>query len=475
MNTLDSEKTVLGSILYHDGLIRQLQQYIPQADDFLHSENRAIYSVMLKLYEMDITVNLLTVDTEMSKMKVGVNRAYLEELVENYAVEVNDVMSIAKQLSEYSAQRLLENKVDSLNNLIRSREKPVEEYVGMLEEVIAAVSKKSTKSTTYTGPELINSFMDFLSTSDNTGVLVNIPQVESQVFNFFPGEMIVVGARPGVGKTTVLLQGAYENMLQGKKVGIISLEMSPAQLLLRLVAYHTGVDSRIIRTFDPSLAVTNPDYAKKWSWLLEAMDFFEQAPIFIETASPSNISTVLSTVRKLKYINNIDIIYIDYIQLIESDNSTGSGSNRNAELTVISRRLKNLAGELEIPLVTAAQLSRAVESRVGQRPILSDLRESGAIEQDASMVIFLYPDLTNMEDVQSDALKSKLESMAKLPIFMEFAKARSGPVATFPLEFEKSVSKLRFRDTFVGGHPQERIPDSAYDNQPSFMDDESPF
>lgn len=444
MNTLDSEKTIIGSILYHEGLIRNIQQHLSSPDDFLHSENRAIYEVMVDLDEQGMAVNLLTVFSALERKKNNpVDRGYLEDTVEGYAVEVVDAISIAKQLSEFSAQRLLEIKMEAIVKTIHNRESTVTEYIGMIEKAVSEVSRKTNTTTVAHGKILTNAFFDFLTTKRSEGLFTGIEAIDKNIFNFFAGEFIVVAARPGVGKTTLMIQSAIENLYKGKKVGFITMEMTPEQLLLRMIAYRSGVDSILITKLDALKLQTDINYMRKWAKVVEAISFFENSGLFIETASPYNLGTVVSTSRKLKYVHEIDYLYIDYIQLIEADRP---GANRTAELTVITRKLKSLAGELAMPITAASQLSRAVEQRVGQRPTLADLRESGSIEQDASIVFFLYPDVSKYADLQSEALTAKLKVMPVIDVIGELGKQRSGPLGVWGLTFDKRVSRLTMRE-----------------------------
>ena len=262
--------------------------------------------------------------------------------------------------------------------------------------------------------------------SDFTG----ISMLDAQLFDINPGELIVIAARPGVGKTALMLQAARIMMRSGKRVGFISREMRPNKLMQRLTSAYSGIDMSAMKGDNIPEILENER-------MQEAMKFYsEEGRFVVDTAEPGDIDTIERAMRKMVSIHKVDIVFIDYLQLVEGSSKKRS-ENRQQEISYISRRLKIMADVLSIPVVAASQLSREATKTVGQRPMLSHLRESGAIEQDASLVIFIYPIFSdNMSEEQKElALKEKDEFM----VMIEIGKQRNGPLDRVQVLFKKSI------------------------------------
>jgi len=244
---------------------------------------------------------------------------------------------------------------------------------------------------------------------------------------FQKSDLVIIAARPSIGKTTLALDLARQISIREKiPVGIFSLEMSSDQLIDRMLAAQSGVDLWRLRTGNLKSEEGDDDFQR----IGEAMGILSEAPIFIDDAGSSNVMEIRTMARRLQAEHNVGVIIVDYLQLMEG--RSGGGDNRVNEISEISRALKQLAKELNIPVIALSQLSRAVESRSPQIPKLSDLRESGSIEQDADIVMFLY-----RED------REKPDTPNKNIVEIHVAKHRNGPVGRFSLYFNETSTTFK--------------------------------
>ena len=299
------------------------------------------------------------------------------------------------------------------------------------------------------------------------GGIIGVPsgfhEIDRVTGGWQKSDLIIVAARPAMGKTSFTLSLARNAAVLAKKpVAFFSLEMSKLQLVNRLISAETELESDKLRkgTLKPF----------EWTQLMTKVDQLTEAPIFIDDTPGLNIFELRAKCRRLKSKHDIQLIVIDYLQLMSGTNTEGKGSNREQEISMISRSLKSIAKELDVPVIALSQLSRAVETRGGdKRPQLSDLRESGAIEQDADMVIFLYR--PEYYQIMQDAEGNSLQGIAEIMI----AKHRNGATKNVPLRFIDKYTKfvnLMADEGFSSGY--QPLDSENYVTKPSRMNGDAP-
>jgi replicative DNA helicase len=307
----------------------------------------------------------------------------------------------------------------------------VEKILDEAEQKLFSVSQKYIKQDFVSIKSILESAfnrIDELHKGDHKlrGIPCGFPDLDNLLAGFQKSDLIIVAARPSIGKTSLALDLARQIAVQQKvPIGIFSLEMSSDQLIDRMLSAQSGVDLWRLRTGRLKSEDGDDDFQK----IGEAMGILSEAPIFIDDAGSSNVMEMRTMARRLQSEHNVGLIIIDYLQLMEG---RSGGDNRVNEISEISRALKQLARELNIPIIALSQLSRAVESRSPQIPKLSDLRESGSIEQDADIVMFLY-----RED------REKPDTPNKNIIELHIAKHRNGPVGKISLYFDERITSFK--------------------------------
>lgn len=438
INSREAEMSVLGSILYDPGVFPRVYGLV-KAEDFFNPVHRNMFRIMYHLYTNNMDVNTLTVWNEIQKRNItDVEESYLNELMD-YRVNAEVAMSFATQISEFAGYRELQYELSNILPSVKDRDKPLTSFVSEIMELAKRLSSKGTNSTIVTGEELIESYFEMLKKKRGDFMLTGIERIDKHLIDLSPKEITLIAARPGVGKSAMLLQSARLNMEAGKKVGYISMEMHRSSLVHRMVSALTMVDGTVIRKMEFDEVVHD-------ARVHEATRYVEGMPWYVTDTGPFTDITLARIIRTMVYEHECDIIYVDYIQLINAEGALRS-TNRNEQLTAISRDLKGLSMELDIPIVAAAQLNRESMKSVTARPTLAHLRDSGALEQDASLIIFLYPDLEKMlqaglTEVDVDAF---IESQDKVAIKFEVAKQRNGRTFVEDLMFNKPVG--RFEET----------------------------
>jgi len=382
------EEAVLGAIMVDkDGLTSVID--ILRKESFYKEENKNIYEVMLELFEKSQPIDLLTVHEALKKAGTleatgGVN--YLMDLTHRVASAAN---------IEYHARIVAQKYIQ--RELIRVSTETVKESFEDTTDVFELLDKAErnlyeiTEQNLSTGFESLKALavkarneIETVSakTDGLTGVPTGFEELDKMTSGWQKSDLVIVAARPGMGKTAYTLSLAHNAAKFGKGVAVFSLEMANLQLVNRLIAMEAEVDSRSLRNGDLS--------EEEWDRLHGAVERLSELPIYIDDTPGINIFELRAKCRRLKQNHNIEMIIIDYLQLMTGA-PNGGGGNREQEISTISRALKGLAKELNVPVMALSQLSRAVETRGGnKRPQLSDLRESGAIEQDADMVTFIY-------------------------------------------------------------------------------------
>lgn len=429
-NNQDAEQSVLGSMILDKNSIAQVLEVL-KAEDFYREGHKTIFLAVLDLFQRDIPIDLVTMtellrSTEKLDLVGGIS--YLTELASSVPSTLN-LSSYIKIVSEKSLLRKLIRASTEIMDDSYSKQDNVEGVLDNAEKRIFNIAEKRSSG----GFEPLSTILErgfieiermFNNKGVTTGVPSPFPELDSKTSGFQKGDMILIAARPSMGKTTLALNLAEHAALRaGKSVAIFSLEMSTEQLAYKLLCSEANVDMLKLRTGELD--------DKDWENIARASGPLSQAKIFIDDTAGISVTEMRSKCRRLKLEHGIDMIMIDYLQLM-----SGSGENRQQEVSEISRSIKALAKEMSCPVIALSQLSRAPEQRADHRPMLSDLRESGSIEQDADLVMFLYRDEYYNKD-------SEDKNIAECII----AKQRNGPVGTVKLAWLGQFSRFARLDT----------------------------
>lgn len=424
---IEAEQAVLGAILLEKDTLITISDILA-AEDFYRVAHQKIYKAMLNISETGEPVDLITLTAELQKNKLleeigGIT--YLTDLVNAVPTAAN-AEYYAKIVEEKAIIRRLIKAATEIASTSYSSSEEVSELVGIAERRILEISQKRINNGFVSIKDILEETIDQIEYLHNnsgevTGTTSGFSDLDKMTLGFQKSDLIIVAARPSVGKTAFALNVAQNVACRGKlPVAIFSLEMAASQLVQRMISSEGNLDSHKLRTgkLDDS----------DWNKLTVALSTLSEAPIYIDDTPGINIFDIRSKARRLKIEKGLNLIIIDYLQLI---NVRGRLDNRQQEITEISRQLKSIARELEVPVIALSQLSRAVEQRQDKRPMLSDIRESGSIEQDADIVTFLY---------REDYYDPETENKNIVEIII--AKHRNGPTGKVDLVFLKNYNKF---------------------------------
>lgn len=442
------EEAVLGALMLDkDALVTVLD--VIDEKSFYDDRHGLIYLAIKNLFEKSHPVDLLTVTEELKKngnLETVGGAYYLVELTNRVASSAN-IEFHARIIAQKHIQRQL---IKVATNIIHDSYEDTIDVFDLLDDAekgLFDITQNNLTKQHQTMGQLTSQVIKLLDELKNkkdglTGVPTGFTKLDRLTSGLQPSDLIIVAARPGMGKTSFVLALARNAAMDFQKpVAVFSLEMSAVQLVQRIVAMESEIDSHKMRTGKLE------DY--EWTQLNHIIEKLSEAPIFIDDTPGINIFELRAKCRRLKKQHDVQLIIIDYLQLM-SGTSENRNSNREQEISNISRSLKGLAKELNVPVIALSQLSRAVEVRGGdKKPQLSDLRESGAIEQDADMVNFIYrPEYYEInESPEGESLKNVAEII--------IAKNRHGPTETIKLRFLKDYAKFADNE------------DSEFDNFPS--------
>ena len=422
-----AEESVLGSLLLDRDAIIKVAPFL-QVEDFYREAHGAIYAAVLELYARREPPDPVTLAAELDRKgdleKVGgysalislVNRTPTAVHIEYYG-HIVERTSVLRRLISAGGQ---------IAALGYSEESEVAQVLDRAESILFGVSQRTAHKEFASIEQVLHEYYDRIEAiQHNPGGVIGVPtgyhDLDEVTGGFQPSDLLILAARPGVGKTSLALGVAHNAAHKGKHVGVFSLEMSREQLVQRLLAVETGVDSQRLR-----LGYLNDD---EWQLVSDAIGRLAQLPIYIDDTAGLTIHEVRSKSRRLQAEVGVDMLIIDYLQLMQG--TARRDGNRVQEVSEISRNLKMLARELNIPVLACAQLSRAVENRSSHVPMLSDLRESGSIEQDADLVMFIHrEEMYNPE--------TEKQGIAEIHI----SKHRNGPLTTVPLRFFSKTTKF---------------------------------
>jgi replicative DNA helicase len=431
-HNLEAEKSVLGAILINNQAFNQAAEVI-DAQDFFRDAHRRIFEKMVGLTDRNEPVDFVTLTDELTRSgeldEVG-GPAYVSGLTDGVPRSAN-VEYYARIVKEKSTLRRLIQASNEVLVRAYDAEEDADDLLDEAERTIFSIAEGRMRSGFVKLSELVDGGYAMLEQLQaNRGLVTGVPsgfvELDEMTSGFQKSDLVIVAARPAMGKTSFVMNIALNAALEaGKSVGVFSLEMSKEQLFLRMLTSEARVDAHRFR----GGFLGEQDYER----LNGAFARLHDAKVFIDDTASAGILEMRAKSRRLKLEHGLDMLIIDYLQLMQG---RGRFDNRQQELASISRSLKILAKELEIPILALSQLSRATETRADHRPQLSDLRESGALEQDADVVMFIY-----REEVyaQSDEEKRpEVEGMAEIII----GKQRNGPIGSVPLAFLKQYTRF---------------------------------
>jgi len=397
---LDAEQAVLGSMLTDkDAVISSVE--VLKVDDFYREDNQSIYEAILNLYNRSEPIDIITLKNELVSMdkfeKVG-GLEYLASLPDKVPTTAN----VQKYIKIVEEKAILRKLIKTANEIIELGYNPTEEVEDIMDgaerKIFDIIQNKNQKGYAPIKDVLVESFTKLEELYNRkqhiTGVPTGFSELDYKTAGLHGSDLVLIAARPAMGKTAFALNIATNAALRGNTpVALFSLEMSKEQLVNRVLCSEAMVDSNKVRTGK----IEEEDWVK----LAEAIGPLSEAEIYIDDTPGISIMDIRTKCRKLKLEKNIGLVVIDYLQLVQG--SSKRGGSREQEISEISRSLKIMAKEINVPVIALSQLSRAAEQRPDHRPMLSDLRESGAIEQDADIVMFLYrDDYYNKESEKKD-------------------------------------------------------------------------
>ncbi|KGP73202.1 DNA helicase [Pontibacillus yanchengensis Y32] len=427
-HNIEAEQAVLGAIFLEPQSIATATEVL-MPDDFYRASHQRIYEAMVSLSEKGEPIDLVTVTTALSNMKTldeigGVS--YLSDLANSVPTAAN-IEYYTKIVEEKSILRRLIKTATSIVASGFSDEGEVESVLNDAEKSILEVAQRKDSGRFKNIKDVLIEVYDNIEQlhhhdEEVTGVPTGFRDLDGMTSGFQKNDLIIIAARPSVGKTAFALNIAQNVATHtGENVAIFSLEMGAEQLVMRMLCAEGNINAQSLRTGHLE--------TEDWGKLTMAMGSLSNAGIFIDDTPGIRVNEIRSKCRRLKQEHGLGMILIDYLQLIQGDGN--SKENRQQEVSEISRALKGLARELNVPLIALSQLSRGVESRQDKRPMMSDIRESGSIEQDADIVGFLYRD---------DYYEQDSERQNIIEIIL--AKQRNGPVGTVELAFVKEYNKF---------------------------------
>lgn len=433
----EAEASLLGTMMvYHDAARTAMEEGIRE-DDFYTDANRRIFNAMVSLYNQGSPIDMTTVYTRLQDMNLLEQAGGIEYLtrISDAAVTSANTKSYVKMIHNKSITRQMITAAESIVNDGFEGGEDIDAYLDASEKAILDVSRNRKAGEFKTPQELVSSVLENIrqmseNHSEITGLKTGFRELDNTIHGLQRGDMIVVAARPSMGKTAVSLNLALNVALYNKPgaVAIFSLEMAAEQLETRLLGARSHVHLEFLKT-----GRLNND---QWNAVNEAASDLAQSEIYIDDTPGIKMSEIFSKCRRLQADRGLNLVLIDYIQLISGSGGKSSES-RQQEVSEISRNLKALARELKVPVIALSQLSRTVEQRENKRPMLSDLRESGAIEQDADIVMMLY-----RESYYDEAAKEEADKTGSERLEINIAKHRNGAVRKVYLAFEAPTNAL---------------------------------
>jgi replicative DNA helicase len=429
----EAEEAVIGSVLINPEAYYDVASYL-RADDFYIHRHRWIWETFSRLHERRVPIDFLTVSQELDQQgqlaEVG-GPAYLTALVNNVPTSLH-AEAYGHIVEETAIRRRMLSAANDIAKLAYQQDASVESVMDEAEKAVFGVSERRTTRDLRSIREVLSEYYDRIDQLagrdlESMGVPTGFVDLDRLLGGLQPSDLLIVAGRPGSGKTAFMLSAAKNAAQKYKKhVAVFSLEMSSEQLVQRMIAQETGIDSQRLRTGKLN--------EEEWPLFTQAIEVLGDTIIFLDDTPALTPLQLRTKCRRLHLEFQLDLILVDYLQLMSSGVRS---ENRVQEVSYISRNLKVLARELNVPVLAAAQLSRAIEHRENKEPVLSDLRESGSLEQDADIVMFIHrPEL-----YEKDTLKQNLAQI-------KIAKHRNGPIGEIELVFRNQIAKFENAATY---------------------------
>ena len=432
---IEAEEAVLGAILVNPDVIAKIADSL-KPESFYKPAHKYVYQAMLQLMSNNERIDLVSVSDVLScnsQLETVGGRAFINDLSYK-TITTSNVEYYARIIQEKAIKRALINAGSEIVSFGYDLN-PIDESLEGAEKLIFDIaSRKSTSDLSHVKDLVLDTYQNieyrYEHKDELLGTRTDFYELDTMTNGLQKSDLIILAARPSMGKTAFALNIAQNVAIKEKvPVAIFSLEMSKQQLMQRMLCSHAEVDTQRLKTGNMQ--------SKDWDKLASAMNDFAEAPIFIDDTSGCTLTDIRAKCRRLKMEQkDLGLIVIDYLQLMESSGR----EDRMQQISAISRGLKTLARELDVPVIALSQLSRAVESRTDKRPMLSDLRESGAIEQDADIVMFIYRD-EYYKKGEEDEEVTKAAAKGESEIII--AKHRNGPVGTVKLLFQGNITKFK--------------------------------
>ncbi|RME98005.1 MAG: replicative DNA helicase [Chloroflexi bacterium] len=426
-HNVEAEEAVLGSLLIDPDAIIHISTFL-RAADFYVERHGWVYDAILELHERRQPADLVTLSDELARRNqledVG-GAAYLTGLINATPSSIH-VEYYARIIERTAVLRRLIDAAGQIAQLAYQDDEDAETVIDRAEEIIFGISERRVDRDLRPIRQVLDQYYDRIEyLQQHQGEIIGIPTGLADLDKLLGGlqrsDMIVMAGRPGMGKTSLALSIALQSARRWqKRVALFSLEMSDEQLVQRLVSAETGIDSQRLRLGNIK--------ADEWTTFYQAIRLLSETMIFIDDTPAISVLELRTKARRLHAEHGLDLLIVDYMQLMRGGTRN---ENRQQEISFISRSLKGLARELNVPILALSQLSRQVESRHDKRPMLSDLRESGSIEQDADVVLFIYRDDVYNPDTE-------IPNIAEIIV----AKHRSGPTGVFSVYFKKHLAQF---------------------------------
>jgi replicative DNA helicase len=423
----EAEEAVIGAVLINPEAYYDVAQFLA-ADDFYIHRNKWIWDAFVSLHDRNEAIDLVTVTEELDQKghlaDIG-GAAYITKLINNVPSSLH-AEAYGHRVEETAIRRRMLNAANDIAKLAYEENLSLDTVMDDSEKAIFNVSQRRTTQDLQPIGSVLSEYFDRMEElsqrdEDLVGVPTGFIDIDRMLGGLQPSDLLIIAGRPGMGKTGFVLSALKNAALTHKKhVAIFSLEMSNEQLVQRIIAQETGIDSSRLRS-----GKLTPD---EWLLFTQAIEVLGDTHIFLDDTPALTPLQLRTKCRRLHLEYKLDLVVVDYLQLMAGDIRN---NNRVQEVSDISRNMKILARELNVPVLAAAQLSRAVEQRSDKRPVLSDLRESGSLEQDADIVMFIYRPEVYEED-------SQYKNLAEIII----AKHRNGPTGDVQLVFRKNLAKF---------------------------------
>ncbi len=435
-HSVEAEEAVLGSLLIDPDAIFEVGNFL-RPDAFYRAQNRWIYEAILDLSDRREPIDLITLTEEMRRreqLEEAGGEGYIIGLINAVPTSIN-ARSYGKLVEAASIRRKMIAAAGTIANLAYDEAEDVNVVIDRAEQTLFSISEERTTRDLVPIKQIARDYLERIEElnargEDVIGVPTGFVDLDRLLGGLNKSDLLIVAARPGMGKTALQNSIALTAATRyGKRIAIFNLEMSGEQLVQRMIAAETRIDSQRLRRGDL--------HDHEWPIFMEAVGRLSETRIFIDDTPSITPLQLRTKCRRLYAEHGLDLVMIDYLQLMQAERST---NNRVHEISEISRSLKGLARELDVPVLAAAQLSRAVEQRSEKRPLLSDLRDSGSIEQDADIVMFIY---------REDMVKENTDRKNIADVIV--AKHRNGPTDTVPLYFDKALT--RFADLEMTKEP----------------------